>query len=312
MKVQSDTLLRLELPHRDTLDLQRTVFEGGPGPRVAVISGIHGDEVEGLYVCHRLAHWLTHNPNALKGRVELYPAANPLGLVTLQRQVPVYESDLNRHFPGHADGLVPQRMADALFQKVKGAELVVDIHASNIFLREIPQVRINQEFNDRLVPLAKKMNLDLIWLHGSLTVMEATVSHSLNGAGTPCLVIEMGVGMRFTPVFTEQVVAGLLNVWKELGVIAPEAAIPAVTHEPAIADDTNVHYLNAETSGLFVPRVEHWTSVEKGQRLGSIVSPFHEKVLSEIRSPVDGLLFTLREYPLVYEGSLMARIMERR
>jgi predicted deacylase len=70
-----------------------------------------------------------------------------------------------------------------------------------------------------------------------------------------------------------------------------------------------VHYLNAETSGLFVPSVEHWQSVKKGERLGDIVSPFHGKVLSEIRSPVDGLLFTLREYPLVYEGSLMARIM---
>jgi hypothetical protein len=32
-------------------------------------------------------------------------------------------------------------------------------------------------------------------------------------------------------------------------------------------------------------------------------------VLSEVRSPVDGVLFTLREYPVVYEGSLMARIM---
>ena len=32
--------------------------------------------------------------------------------------------------------------------------------------------------------------------------------------------------------------------------------------------------------------------------------------MSEVRSPVDGVLFTLREYPVVYEGSLMARIME--
>ena len=31
---------------------------------------------------------------------------------------------------------------------------------------------------------------------------------------------------------------------------------------------------------------------------------------AEVRSPVDGVLFTLREYPIVYEGSLMARIME--
>ena len=43
--------------------------------------------------------------------------------------------------------------------------------------------------------------------------------------------------------------------------------------------------------------------------LGRIVSPFEGTVLSEVRSPVDGMLFTLREYPLVYEGSLMARLV---
>jgi predicted deacylase len=309
MSGKTETILRLELPYRDTLDLQRTVFDGGKGPTVAVISGVHGDEIEGLYVCHRLAQWLTENASYLKGRVELFPAANPMGLVTIQRSVPVYESDLNRNFPGHSDGLVPQRMANALFEATRQAVLVVDIHASNIFLREIPQVRISEGFSQRLIPIARGMNLDLIWVHGSMTVMEATVCHSLNEVGTPCLVVEMGVGMRFTPAFTEQMVTGLLHAWKALGVITDDAPLPALTHQPSLATDDNVHYLNAETSGLFVPSVDHWQSVKRGGILGVIVSPFHGKVLSEIRSPVDGLLFTLREYPLVYEGSLMARIM---
>ena len=51
-------------------------------------------------------------------------------------------------------------------------------------------------------------------------------------------------------------------------------------------------------------------AVRPGELLGRIVSPLHGGVLAEVRSPVDGVLFTLREYPLVYEGSLMARIME--
>ena len=41
-----------------------------------------------------------------------------------------------------------------------------------------------------------------------------------------------------------------------------------------------------------------------------IVSPHAGDVLSEVRSPTDGVLFTLREYPVVYEGSLMARIVQ--
>jgi predicted deacylase len=119
----------------------------------------------------------------------------------------------------------------------------------------------------------------------------------------------MGVGMRLTPSFTEQLIIGILGLWQELGVLDRSVFIPRPDHLPLLADDTNVHYLNAETSGLFVPAVEHWRAVYEGQVLGSIVSAHDGETLSQIRSPVDGVLFTLREYPLVYEGSLMARIV---
>ena len=309
MKKRSENILSLDLPYRDQLSLRRTVFSGGTGPRMAIVSGIHGDEIEGLYVCHRMARWLSEHPKALRGQIELYPAANPMGLATLQRVVPIFESDLNRNFPGHPEGLVPQRMADALMQNTKGAALVIDIHASNIFLREIPQVRISKQFSKELIPIARRMNLDVIWVHGSMTVMESTLAHSLNDEGTPCLVVEMGVGMRITPVFAEQVMTGILHAAQSLGVLSKDAELPLLTHEPVLANDSNVHYLNAQTSGLFVPEVDHWRDVHRHQVLGSIVSAFDEKELSRVTSPVSGRLFTLREYPLVYEGSLMARIM---
>lgn len=313
MDIRHDSIVTLQLPYREQLQVRRTIYRGGDGPRVAVIAGIHGDELEGLYVCHRLAVWLeqlaaTH-PNGLRGEVHLIPAMNPLGIDTLERFVPVFDADLNRNFPGDRDGLLPQRIAAGAMAALSGAALVIDIHASNIFLREIPQVRINQEFAATLVPLAQGMNLDLIWLHGSVTVLEATIAHSLNSTGTPCLVVEMGVGMRITPSFTEQLLTGILSVWRALGVLAADVAVEAPTHLPLIADDNNVHYLNADTSGLFVPSVEHWMTVQHGEQLGCIISPHHGGVLSEVRSPVDGVLFTLREYPAVYEGSLMARIM---
>ena len=311
MAPQTDTILSLEMPYRDDLVLQRTVFGGDALRRVAVVSGVHGDEIEGLFVCHELARWLEANPQSLKGRVELYPVANPLGVMTMNRAVPVFETDLNRNFPGHPQGLLPQRMAHTLMTHCSESSLVIDIHASNIFLRELPQVRINEDFVDTLVPLAMDMNLDVIWVHGATTVLEATLSHSLNNWGTPCLVVELGVGMRITPAFIDQIVAGILRVWQRLGVIDPEAELPACTHKPMIADDHNVHYLNAATSGLFVPMVPKLNGVTKGQLLWKIGSAFQGKRLSTVVSPVDGFLFTLREHPIVFEGSLMARIMEK-
>jgi len=315
MKIDYEIVEAFELPYREKLSLRRTVFEGGSGPKVAVVSGIHGDELQGLYVCHRLAVFLEElarkQPEALLGRVELFPALNPLGLDTLQRLIPVFETDLNRNFPGKSDGLLPERLAYQTMEALTGASLVIDIHASNIFLREIPQVRINDLFRDRLVPIAEGMNLDLIWVHGAQTVLETTIAHSLNGRDIPCLVVEMGVGMRVTPHFTEQVVQGILWVWQQLGVFSPQLELTPPSHHPLLADDGNVHYLNALTSGIFVPVLEHWMKVHENELLGHIISPFQGEILSEVRSPVDGVLFTLREYPLVYEGSLMARIMQK-
>jgi hypothetical protein len=313
MQIRRERFLRLELPYRERLTVERAVFAGGPGPRVAVLSGIHGDELEGLYVCHRLAARLEalarEAPGALRGQVELYPALNPLGLDTLERRVPIYDVDLNRAFPGHREGVLPQRLAHAALEAVDGAALAIDIHASNVYLREIPQVRISRSLEGKLVPYARRMNLDLIWVHEAVTVLENTVAHSLNERGVPCLVVEMGVGMRVTPDFAEQVVTGILHVWRDLGVLAPELELEPAEHQPLVADDGNVVYLNAETSGMFVATAEHWMEVRRGDVLGRIVSPLQGAVLSEIRSPVDGVLFTLREYPLVYEGSLLARIM---
>lgn len=311
-----ETFFTIDMPYCERMEIRRTVFSGADGPRVAVVAGLHGDELEGLYVCHRLAAWLDQQlvtaPGSLTGSVELYPAVNTLGLDTLTRGLPVFDTDLNRSFPGSAGGPLPERLADALMKALSGTSLTVDIHASNIYLREIPQVRINQEFESLLVPIARSMNLDLIWLHGAATVLETTVAHSLNSSGSPCLVVEMGVGMRITPEYCDQLAAGILAVWKQMGVLAADVPLPAATHIPLIADDSNVHFLNAQTSGMFISCASHWTDVRRGELLGTIVSPFQGDILSEVRSPVDGILFTLREYPLVYEGSLMARVMARK
>ncbi|MDD2583172.1 MAG: M14 family metallopeptidase, partial [Desulfuromonadaceae bacterium] len=271
-QAKTETFFTIEMPYRERMETRRTVFAGSRGPRVAVVAGVHGDELEGLYVCHRLAAWLENllqsSPDALLGSVELYPAVNTLGLDTLSRGLPVYDTDLNRAFPGSATGPLPDRLSAALMTALSGAALVVDIHASNIYLREIPQVRIDHEFDDLLVPIARRMNLDLIWLHSAATVLETTVAHSLNCTGTPCLVVEMGVGMRITPEFCDQLVAGIVTVWKEMGVLAPDVVTPQTSHVPLIADDSNVHYLNAQTSGMFIPTASHWTDVRRGELLG--------------------------------------------
>ena len=71
----------------------------------------------------------------------------------------------------------------------------------------------------------------------------------------------------------------------------------------------DVCFLNASTGGLFVPTVKHWQKLKKGDLIGQIIDPLAGKVLDDIYSPVNGILFTIRDYPIVDEGSLIGRLL---
>lgn len=70
-------------------------------------------------------------------------------------------------------------------------------------------------------------------------------------------------------------------------------------------------FLNAGHSGIFIQEAKHNTWLKKGESVGKVVNPLDGTVLEDVVSPEDGLLFTIREYPVVDEGSLMARILRR-
>ena len=134
-----------------------------------------------------------------------------------------------------------------------------------------------------------------------------SLAHSLNSRGVPCLVVEMGVGMRITQEYGKQLVDGIFRLLCELGIWLGDA--PAV-REPIVSRDHRVSFVNAEASGVFIPCTQHWTHVNAGDCIGNIVAPATGEILHECRAEVSGLLFTLREYPIVYSGSLIARILE--
>lgn len=299
-------VVRLPLAVGEELTIRKNRLGTG-GKRFCVVTGTHGDELEGQYVAWRLNRILQQQPENLHGVVDIYPALNPLGISTMTRGIPLCDLDMNRTFPGSYGGSMSEYVAAALIDDLKGADAVVDIHASNIYLREIPQVRVNINTAERLVPMARRLNMDFIWVHAAATVLESTLAHSLNALDTPTLVVEMGVGNRLTRTYGDQLLAGLLNLMAGLGIWSgPVERVKT----PIVSTDHHVSFLNAPGPGIFIPAAEHTDHVTKGQELGIIADPLTGEVCHRLQSPADGLLFTLREYPVVYEGSLIARILD--
>lgn len=300
-----------ELPVGEKLSIKRTRFEplektNNKIKRISIVSGIHGDELEGQLVIYLLATWLKNNSDKLKGIVDIYPSVNSLGVDSITRGFPLYDIDLNRAFPGSSNEFLPGQVVFALANDVKGSDIAIDIHSSNIFLREIPQIRINKEFSKATLPLAKELNCDFIWIHDAVTVLESTFSHTMNSMGTKTLVVEMGVGMRLTKAYGHQLLLGILNLMKKEGIL--ECKEDFVTREAFNSEVGEVFYLNAPKSGLFVPALDHCAIIKKNDKIGDIVDPLTGTIFATLIAPNDGILFTLREYPVVYEGSLIARI----
>lgn len=302
------TVVSTALPVDERLLIKKNVIShGNPNKRICIVTGTHGDELEGQYVCFKLNQIIQQNLEKLDGTVEIYPALNPLGIDSITRGIPGFDLDMNRIFPGNPDGTMAEQAAYTLIRDLQGANMVIDIHSSNIFLREIPQVRINVNTADTLVPYAKLLDVDFIWVHEAATVLESTLAHSLNSLDTPTLVVEMGVGMRINHGYGNRLVNGILNLMHTMGIwtATPD---PISVSAPTVSVGNQVNFINADASGVFLTEIKNNMIVEKGEKIGEVVSPLTGEVLQSVEAPTRGLLFTLRAYPIVYQGSLLARI----
>ena len=303
-----ETIATAALAVNENLNIQKRRIENGKSKRrLSLVTGTHGDELEGQYLAYIVGSYLDEHIDCLDGIVDIYPALNPMGIDSITRGVPMFDLDMNRVFPGSKDGTMIETLCSMIVDDISGSDVCVDVHSSNIFLKEIPQIRMSVPTAETLLPYAKMMNVDFIWIHDAATVLESTLAHTLNTRGTKTLVVEMGVGMRITKEYCRQLFDGILNLMKELGMWNGETA---PVREPIVSEGREVGFVNSDAAGIFVPCANFGDTVKKGDHIGDVVDPLSSKTVEKVDAVCDGMIFTLREYPVVYGGSLLARILQ--
>jgi len=287
---------------------------GKPKNRLAIISGLHGDELEGIALCGRLVSYLSRleeeNPEAILGQIEIYPTANPQSLASSQRLWPMGDLDMNRQFSGNGTSLLSDVSKRILKDIIHNSDIAIDIHAGNLFLKELPQVRIIEGYDKKLIPLALQCNVDLIWVHPIADFFKLTLGFNLNKAKVRTIVIEAGVGARLDKEIGNQLFLGMIQFMRSIELLDCEEPV-VQKKEPILVNPDEVTMSAANTSGFFVPEVNLGEWVEKGSLIGKIICPNNGNVLEEIIASSNGLTFTLREYPMTYEGSVVARITNK-
>lgn len=277
-----------------------------PIGRISIVTGLHGDELEGQYVCYELSRRIMEKRECLKGIVDIYPALNPLGIDAASRMVPKLNMDMNRMFPGDKDGAMMDKVAAKIIEDIDGSDICVDVHSSDTIVRELPQVRLSADYASGLSGYAGLLNADIIWINTIATEYEAALANSLNAQGVPALVIEMGVGNRINRTYGDQIVDGIFNLMHAIGIWSQEIQIKKM---PPISKLEDIDFYRARESGLFISEARHGSMVKSGDLLGKVVDPLASYVKEEVYAQNDGVLFTLRQLPLVYEGGLLARVL---
>ncbi len=306
MSASVEALCSFELPGGDEVVISRRRFVGGPGPRVVIVAAVRGDTPEGTRVAHVVARYLAEVHERLLGTVDIYPCVNPLAADHGARNWPAFDVDLNRRFPGRADGHGPDLVARALLDAVAGSAQVIELRGAHPAFREETQAHVWGS-DPVVLDRATRTNVRVVWRRSDIGARTGTLASVVPGL----ICLEGGVGNRLTDGVGQELADGVLNLLVVLGVL-PEADLPfhwAAIQRPLVASDEQVIRVHAERGGLFLPLTHTWAELDAGDAIGEVVDPVRGDTLDVILSPVAGRVLAQREQPVVYPGSLVARMV---
>lgn len=308
-----------------------TIIHGAKhGPILAVVAGVHGSETTPILALQQMAgrQGLTStttgaratgasatapmDPMQLAGTVVLVHVANVPSF--LGRSVYVSPGDrknLNRQFPGRADGTVSERIADVLTRDVIArADFVIDVHSGDANEDLRPWTGFYAKYGSTEVigqsrAMAVAFGVDLIVEFpfspkpGESTRYLGATAVSL---GKPSFDVEVGRLGRIEPESTATITRGLFSVLRHLQML-PGTPKPAA--KPRFV--TERRELEAEQDGLFYPLVKAGAVVTAGTRLG-FITDFHGARVQEVTAPESGTVLTLVATPAISRGETIATL----
>ncbi|WP_436644378.1 N(2)-acetyl-L-2,4-diaminobutanoate deacetylase DoeB [Microbaculum sp. FT89] len=282
------------------------VIRNGDGPTALLTGANHGDEYEGPIALQALAHEL--KPAEIRGRVIIVPFMNTPAFHAARRTSPLDGVNLNRCFPGRADGSPTEKIADFfLNQLVPLADVVLDYHSGGKTLDFVPfaaaHLLDSAVQQDACIAAMQAFNAPY-----SMTLREIDAvgmyDTVVEDAGKTFVTTELGGGGTATARTARIARRGVRNLLKHAGILDGEPEIG-----PSIGIDTTVgdcfHF--CERNGLLEVLVDLGDPVAKDDPLALIWPVDHvggEPVVVQSRNT--GLLVA-RHFPgLIKPGDCLA------
>ncbi len=272
-----------------------TITGAKDGPTFAVMSGMHAGEYAGILASQRLIQ--TVKPQELSGRLIVIPIISMKSFLMRYMQLSVVdEREVHFHVPGNPQGSYTEFLVDTLWQVIKGANYVIDMHAGEFAQALFAWIPIpmtgSPEVNVRSKSLALGYRVEYI-------------EERANRKSVPQLAAMMSD-------------LGIANIWAEVGrnglpikehvdiqydgayaALQTAGMLPGTPARPKQKLLTGRRYqLNAETTGVWNCAVKEGDVVEKGQFLGRLTDFFGDTI-KEYQAPEKSLVLYYWSSPAI-------------
>jgi predicted deacylase len=268
------------------------------GPVLFVSGAIHGDEINGTEIIRRL---LTKKSlKSIKGTLIAVPIVNVFGFNTMSRYLPD-RRDLNRTFPGSAEGSLTAQLAHTFMNEViEHCTHGIDFHTAAINRKNLPQIRACLD-DPTVEAMAKAFQMPVI-LHSGLrdgSLRAATFEKKI-----PTILFEGGEALRFNEKVIQSGLHGTIAVMREIGMLNP---LKTKQTEKEVFIAHSSQWIRAPHSGSLSSKIKLGERVKKGQLLGIISDPFGQ-VKYEIVAKKTGIVIGAVTMPLLSRGDAVFHI----
>jgi predicted deacylase len=291
------------------VEIPVTLINGAqPGRRLFIEAAVHGVEVNPMESLRRVIVGL--DPNEVSGQIVAVNVANVLAFRQHDRRTPFDREDMNRVWPGRADGTLSERMAHVIYsQAVTGSDLVIDLHTG---YSTMVTHTVFGEGDARSEELARCFGTEyLLMEERDEDWQRARFSGKLRNVaaaeGIPAITPELGGFSKFEGHQIQAGVMGITNVLVRYGFIRGDVIAPS----RQIIIRNHLTRVTAGRGGVFVSTVRPGQEVWETQELGYIYSPRDFEIVETVRAPFDSVVVFHAENPIVNTGDTVVNLGKR-
>lgn len=307
----------LNLPHSVTrsaygaISIPIAVIRNGDGPTVFLMAGNHGDEYEGQIVLAKLIREL--EPQHIRGRVIILPAANLPAAMDGARVSPIDQGNLNRAFPGDPHGTPTFAIAhyiDSILYPM--AHFHHDLHSGGSSLKYVPFCSMRKSgdaaLDARSLAALRAFDapLSMVWAYNPENRLAGAAAAR---RGLVSLGGEFGGGGNVDRSSLAMLDRGVRNFLQFSGVMAQQETLPPPRGTRLVEVSSRDHYVYATEGGLLEPLVDLGAEVRQGDLAGQIHfvdNPSRPPVPCHFRRA--GMVVCQRHFGRVERGDCVAHL----